>query len=598
MNVDTKVVGVEEVSEVTLPKVELLRSPGVEDEAQDISKVLMVSKNSFQVALAQIKSDPGCIAKNKVYIKETILRAKAGGAEVVVFPETTITGYLCQDLFFDRNFIAQNLKALQEIAESVEGITAIVGYIGIDQNQIAPGGKPRLYNAAAVLADGKIISHIEKSLLPTYDIFDERRYFEAGRTKGCVEVRGRKLGIGICEDMWAKGYDQSVYEPLLREKPDLLVNISASPFSHGKLDRRISQIEEILGQSNCPFVYSNLVGGYDGYDGEVIFDGQSLAFGSNGKLAKVGASFTEDLVFIDVAQPGTLPMPKNLGVQQLYDALVLGIRDYFRRCGSKKAFLGLSGGIDSSVVAGLLAEALGPENVICVTMRSHITADETKNDAIEQAKRLGTVCYERPIIDEYNAWLNGYRSSKAGSEPPSLTKQNKQARIRGSILMEYSNDTPGGIVVSTGNKTELALGYCTLYGDMCGGFAAISDVSKEKVYELARYMNERSGREVIPISIINRAPTAELEVGQTDAANLPADYDILSPLVDEIVDEQKSFEELCKTYDPEVVKKTMRLVQINEFKRRQAAPGIRVTDKAFGIGRRVPIAHGFREWEG
>ena len=351
-------------------------------------------------------------------------------------------------------------------------------------------------------------------------------------------------------------------------------------------------IQRIIGGTDVPFIYANLVGAFDGYDGEVVFDGRSLVFGRDGAVIAAGAAFAEDLVVADVSSAAPIEVPAEDESREICEALVLGIREYFRRTGFHRAYIGLSGGVDSALVAALAVRALGRENVIGVTMPSHITSDETKSDALLLAKNLGIRCDIRPIVAEYAAWETEARRA-LGREPRSITKQNKQARIRGSILMEYTNEDCKGLVISTGNKTELAAGYCTLYGDMAGGFAAISDLSKARVYAVARWINSEAGTDIIPASILTRVPTAELEHGQTDAANLPADYDVLSPLIDAIVDDQCSYEELCRSYPQDVVEKTLRLVHLNEFKRRQAAPGIRVTKRAFGIGRRFPIVHGF-----
>lgn len=543
----------------------------------------------MKIAAAQITTDPGKIKENAEKIKEYITRARSSGAALVVFPELCLPGYGHMDLVLQRAFVDLNRSMLEEVARAARGITAVVGFV--DQEEGAP--KPRLYNSAAVLQDGAVAAVVDKTLLPAYDIFSELRYFSPGRQQGVVSAAGLRLGIGICEDLWDELYGRPVYQELLAARPDLLVNLSASPFNVGKLHERRAVIARARGAAAVPFIYANLVGSFDGYDGEVVFDGRSMIIDAAGRLTAFGRAFAEDLLVGDLTAGAAVVTPdEGSEAAEIHDALILGIKDYFRRTGFAHAYIGLSGGIDSSLVAALAVRALGPDNVIGVTMPSHITSDETRSDALILARNLGIRCDIRPITAEYEVWENEFRRSMR-REPQRMTKQNKQARIRGSILMEYTNEDGKGLVISTGNKTELACGYCTLYGDMAGGFAAISDLSKARVYELARYINASAGAEVIPRSVVERTPTAELEPGQTDAANLPADYDICSPLIDDIVDEQRSYEELCRTYPRDVVDKTLRLVHNSEFKRRQAAPGIRVTKKAFGIGRRFPIVHGF-----
>lgn len=550
-----------------------------------------------KVAVAQINSKVGDIKANVAKIKDYITNASKQGCEMLVFPEATITGYVCQDLFYDISFVKNNLIALEEIAsfsDKFKEIIIILGFIDIDDSKLGRGGKARLYNCGAVINDGKVLSKVKKRLLPSYDIFDERRYFETGDSSKCVTVKGIKIGLGVCEDLWAKDYEPQVYQELISEKPDILVNISASPFYYGKLTDRLKQIEFAVGIPNIPFIYSNLVGGFDGYDGEVLFDGRSLIYNSVNKIVAVGDLFKEQLVVSDLSKDSEKEIKKVI-IDEMYEALIFGVKEYFARCGLKKAIVGLSGGIDSALVVSLCAFALGEENVIGVTMPSHITSNETKNDALSLAENLGIKCDIRPIVSEYNAWIEEFKKLHS-EEPKSLTKQNKQARIRGSILMEYANQIPESLVITAGNKTEIALGYCTLYGDMCGGLALISDVNKHEVYELSRYINKKFNKEIIPHTTIERAPTAELEEGQTDAKNLPADYDIISPLVEELIINRKDFNELSKKYDPEIIKATDKLISIYEFKRRQAAPGVRISKKSFGIGRRVPITHGFNFW--
>jgi NAD+ synthase (glutamine-hydrolysing) len=543
----------------------------------------------MKVAIAQIGTDPGNFTNNKSKILDYIERAKKLGAELVVFPEGALQGYAHLDLILKKDFLVEVKRHLAELAQMVEGITAVIGFVDQEVNELGPNDKPVLYNSLAIISDRKIKAIIDKTLLPEYDIFSEARYFTKGKRNSILQLSSTAIGLGICEDLWSEGYKQNIYEEHIKNKASLLVNASASPYNLGKDRERYDLISNITVKNSLPFIYANLVGSYDGYDGEVVFDGRSMVFNKHGKLCAMAKSFEEDLIIADIDSAKEIEFQEIEDDIELTKALILGIREYFRRTNLKTAYIGLSGGIDSALVVALCVMALGRDNVVAVTMPSHITSSETLNDSHLLAKNFGIRIDERSIKNEYLAWLNDFKE-KFKIEPESLTKQNKQARIRGSILMEYTNQDRKGLVVSTGNKTELALGYCTLYGDMCGGLSAISDLSKERVYLLAKYINKYFKSEVIPKTIIDRIPTAELEEGQTDRANLPADYDIISPLVDDVVERELSLEDLYKKYNQQIVDRTIRLININEFKRRQATPGIRVTKKAFGIGRRVPIA--------
>ena len=344
-------------------------------------------------------------------------------------------------------------------------------------------------------------------------------------------------------------------------------------------------------------IYTNQVGSYDGYDGEVVFDGKSVVLNENGEVIYQLPAFKEELALVDLEQdlPVVPPSSEKADIVELHDALVLGIKEFFRRKNCTTAYIGLSGGIDSAVVAALACDALGAENVIGVTMPSHVTGNDTKSDAYLLAQRLGMRCIERPITSTYDAWLEEFKRTHDGTIPQSITKQNMQARIRQTILMEYTNEDRGSLLLNTGNKTEVALGYFTLYGDAAGAISVLGDVDKLQVYALARFINRVAQAERIPQTTIDRAPTAELEAGQTDANSLPADYDILVPLVNDIVEHELPHEELVGSYQPEVVDKTLRLIRIGEGKRRQLPPAIRVTGRSFGIERRVPMDHTFSD---
>ncbi|MCO6429262.1 MAG: NAD+ synthase [Deltaproteobacteria bacterium] len=546
----------------------------------------------MKIGIAQIATDPGDIKGNLAKILDNVERAKRSHLDLVIFPELAIPGYLLMDLAYSSDYISANLAALQAIAEASRGITTIVGFVDRDDNALRPGGRPKLYNSAAVLRDGAIQGIQDKSLLPNYGIFYEERYFEPARGQRIFEIAGEKIGIEICEDLWDIEYPNKVTQQLADMGASIVVNISASPFHIGHLHTRKALLNRAASENKITFVYVNLVGGFDGYEGEVVFDGRSMVYSSSGKLVCSGQPFTEDFLVFDTEVSCNQTFAEPAWEQECIDALQLGIKDYFRRSGLKRAYIGLSGGIDSSLVAYLSATALGAGNVAGVTMPSHFTSGETKSDAYRLAKNLGIEILERPIVGEYKAWLKDF-VQVMGRQPANISKQNKQSRIRGSILMELSNEYPGAAVISTGNKTELAVGYCTLYGDMCGALAAIGDLSKTRVYQLCSYINASKKSEIIPNSIIERIPSAELEHNQTDRENLPCDYPTLSPLVEEIVESDRSFNELRGLFPEQLVRETSLLINRNEFKRRQAPPAIRVTKRAFGVGRRIPITQNF-----
>lgn len=541
----------------------------------------------MKVAIAQITTQPGRLEENCVKIISCIDKARDQGADIVVFPELCLPGYAVLDLAYDRDFLLETRKALDRIAAACKGVCAIIGFIDYDPTIVRPGLRPALYNSAAVIEDGQLKAVVDKNLFPNYDIFFEDRYFLPARRLEPVTLRNRKIGIQICEDLWDQHYPQKIAKKLVEQGAELLINISASPFSVDKLEERSALIHECATSLKTNFLYVNLPGVFDGYEGEVIFDGQSLAISADGRWLACCKAFGEDFSTIDLSSAEAIDLPKATSDQQILDALSFGISEFFIRMRATTAIIGLSGGIDSSLVAALCQRALGAASVRGVLMSSHLTSRQSVDDALKLANNLGIQAVERPIVPEYNAWLEEFRRAEK-REPSSLTRQNKQARIRGSILMEISNELPGSLVINTGNKTELAVGYCTLYGDMCGALSAIGDLSKEQVYSVSRYINKRAGREIIPKSILDRIPTAELESGQTDRDNLPADYPLLSPLVSAIVEEGLPFSELVKRYDSALVEATISLINRSEFKRRQAAPSLRISRRAFGNGRRMP----------
>ncbi len=551
-------------------------------------------KTKVKLAVAQISTDPGNIPANTEKIIDYINKAKESGANIVIFPELAIPGYMSLDLMLYENYIKENLEGLKQIAKSINGILVIVGFIDQDREKIGSDGSLARYNSAAIIHNQKIISIQDKTLLPDYDVFFENRYFSKGRGRKLVEFEGLKIGVEICEDLWDENYEVKVSEDLINMGADLLINISGSPFYIGKRFDREELIARVSKNYNIPFVYVNTVGVQDGYDGELVFDGQSMVFDKKGNLSYLGKQFEEELFFIDLenlmnsSNKSNLPEYNPMG--ELCDGLTLAIKDYFRRTNFNKAFIGLSGGIDSAVVASLVSRALGKENVVGIYMPSHFSSSVSAEEAKKMADNLGIDFEIIPINNIFDNFLETLKKNFAGMSLD-VTEENLQARIRGMILMAHANKFKG-LVVSTANKTETALGYTTLYGDMCGAIAPIADVSKLKVYELAEYINKEE--EIIPQTTIERIPTAELRADQTDEASLGGSYEQISPLVDEIIEDGKSPDELSKKYPRELIDKIFKLINISEYKRRQAAPGVKVTKKAFGLGRRIPIAHGYK----
>lgn len=509
--------------------------------------------------------------------------AVSSGADLVVFPELSVTGYPPQDLLLEESFIKENVRTADKICGETGSVPAIFGFIRVEDS--------RLHNSAAVALNGKYLGVYDKILLPTYDVFDEDRHFTAGTNCDPLRVKlGEKqvrIGLQICEDLWDSDYDCRVTDEMVGRGAQMIVNISASPFSAGKGRERIELITAKVRRFKVPFLYCNTVGAQD----ELIFDGHSLVYDGRGNLLAEAKEFEEAIVTIDLDNPDLKvlePKPYNRE-QELFDALVLGIRDYFRKTGYSRCVIGLSGGIDSALTACLALEALGKENITCISMPSKFSSHQSVADARSLTGNLGVRLLTMPIDELVGAYENALRPEFEGLARD-ITEENIQARVRGNLLMALSNKL-GYMVLSTGNKTELALGYCTLYGDMSGGLAVISDLSKTDVYAVANWYNHFQGRNVIPQSILTRIPSAELSEGQVD----PFDYEVVSPLVDEIVQHRRSKSELKNMgYDPELVARITGLIRQAEFKRRQAAPGLRVTSKAFGMGRRYPIVNHFK----
>ena len=565
----------------------------------------------IRIALAQINTTVGDIDGNAARIAKAIESAQATDAQLVVVPELAVPGYPPEDLLLKRHFLAANTRALEEIARRVRGIVALVGYAEADGF---------VHNALAVLADGEVKASYTKMLLPNYGVFDERRYFEPGPSPALIDVNGRIVGLTICEDIWFPG-PPATAEALAGA--GLIVNASASPYHRGKgIIREREIVAARAREVGAAVALCNAVGGQD----ELVFDGHSVIVDERGETLARGAQFAEDMVVCDIELPpsgierrpaevpagmdapiiarleapepsGTLeapPLREPLGEEaEIYEALKLGLRDYVEKNGFEHVVLALSGGIDSALVAVIATDALGPDRVTCVIMPSPHSSDETQSDARRIASNLGVDVLGIPIADAmrtYGTLLDEAFSRDSGS--PSLAEENVQARIRGNLVMALSNKF-GWLVLTTGNKSELSVGYATLYGDMAGGFAVIKDCLKTLVYRLVRYRNELADRELIPESVLERPPSAELRPDQLDQDSLPP-YEVLDRILEAYVEQDKGRDEIAEMGIPaDVVDDVIRMVDRAEYKRRQAPPGIKITPKAFGRDRRLPITNRF-----
>jgi len=547
----------------------------------------------MKITIAQLNPTIGDIKGNLQKAMKAMSQAKEDSSDLVVFPELFLTGYPPRDLLEKPYFIEESQEAINRLVRDS------INYpdLGIIFGTPLPTGKNTgkgLYNSAVLVYQGKIIMSQHKSLLPTYDVFDEARYFDVVSEKNVIRFKDEVLGISICEDAWndpklslKQNYLFDPIKALAEKNATIFINISASPFHIGKEELRYRIIQNHARRYQIPFVFVNQIGGND----ELIFDGRSFYLDKNGEPIKILPSFKEHVTTVDVKLPGK----KNSYVFQnkiesVYQALVLGIRDYMRKCGFSKAILGLSGGIDSAVVCCLAKEAVGSKNVMAVSMPSPYSSEGSVVDSRKLAERLGVEFKVIPISSIYSSYTKELKEHLKKKEM-SVTEENIQARIRGNILMALSNEF-GYLVLSTGNKSELAVGYCTLYGDMSGGLDVLSDVLKTMVYELACYLNRES--EIIPKETIEKAPSAELRPDQKDQDSLPP-YDILDGILHWYLDEGYSVEKIINlNFNPETVEWVVRAVDKNEYKRRQAAPGLKVTTKAFGVGRRMPIAAKYR----
>ncbi len=571
---------------------------------------------TLNLALGQINTIVGDFERNYEKIVEYIERAKKAGAEVIAFPELSITGYPPEDLLLKPEFIDDNLKYLEKLLPHTEGITAIVGFVDrVDD----------IFNAAAILHHKRIAGIYHKIFLPNYGVFDEDRYFQAGDRVKVFSLNEIWFGVNICEDIWYPGgptRDQALYGGA-----EIIINISSSPYHYGKARDRYRMLSVRAADNDVIVAYVNLVGGQD----ELVFDGNSMVVSEEGRLMAKADCFEEQLLMVTLnpgdvfkkrlhdprrrkekrldaleekverisLEPSTRKTKKRMltpeivdfldPTAEVYRALVTGLRDYVRKNNFQKVVLGISGGIDSALVATIAVDALGKENVIGVSMPSSYTSTSSKSDARLLAENLQIKFYEIPISNLYQAYLKELEPIFEGREMD-ITEENIQARIRGNLLMALSNKF-GWLVLATGNKSEVSVGYCTLYGDMVGGFSVIKDVPKTMVYELAKYRNREAGFDLIPKNILKKAPSAELRPDQKDTDSLPP-YEVLDPILRAYVEEDISFKDIVsRGFDEETVKKVIRMVDGNEYKRRQAAPGIKITHRAFGKERRFPITN-------
>ena len=551
----------------------------------------------MKIAIAQLNFIVGDVHGNASKIEGAIREAEKQNADLLLTPELALLGYPPKDILLNGNVLRNQDIALKNLAKKCQKLAAVVGWA---RKNTGPG-KP-LFNAASVLYKGKILATHHKTLLPFYDVFDEGRYFEPGKKITSFIWKGKKIALTICEDIWndknyleKRNYSHDPLIELKKIKPDLLVNISASPYWANKPKDREKMIAAIAKNYKVPTCYANLVGGND----ELIFDGTSLVVNAQGKTMCQGADFKEDLIIFDFLNKQEITNNKSPAPEhEIYEALVLGTRDYVTKCGFKKVVLGLSGGIDSALVACIASDALGPKNVLGVSMPSRYSSDHSKEDAAVLAKNLGIEYKTISIEPVFEAYLKLFQEMFPGL-PPNIAEENIQARIRGALLMAVSNKQ-GHLLLATGNKSEIAMGYCTLYGDLMGGLAPISDLSKGWVYKLSNYRNDLAP--VIPERIFTKAPSAELKPNQTDQDTLPP-YDLLDQILELYVVEGKSAPEIKRKLsgipsplrgegkgEGDLVENVLRTVDLNEFKRRQAPPGLKVTKKAFGFGRRMPIA--------
>jgi NAD+ synthase (glutamine-hydrolysing) len=539
------------------------------------------------VKIALIQTNPliGAFDQNVDQALAWMHKARQAGCDMAIFPELAICGYPPQDLLDRPAFVRDHDTALDRFRSQVGSMACVIGALE------RRGGKgKRLYNSAFVLHEGAIVNRARKRLLPTYDVFDETRYFEPGTAPVSFTYQGIRFGLTVCEDIWcdALPYEVNPISDLLRsdEVPECLINVSASPYYDGKIVERLTIFSMLCRANRLPLLYTNQVGGQDG----LVFDGHSMAINDRGRIAGYAAGFQEDMLVVDTKtwQQSSSSIPTD-SVGQVLDALTIGVRDYLHKSGFRRAVVGLSGGVDSAITAVIACRALGADNVLCVAMPSPYTAQASIDDARSLAQNLGCGFELVPIAPVMEAYRQTLESLFAGQDE-NVAEQNIQARIRGNILMAISNKF-GSMVLSTGNKSEMAVGYCTLYGDMSGGLAVLADVPKKMVYWLGQYFNR--DQPLIPERILTRAPTAELKPDQFDQDDLPP-YEVLDPILEAYLEQHMSIAEIVANgFDEAVVRDIIRRIRLNEYKRKQAPLGIKVTSKAFGQGRRYPIVQGY-----
>ncbi len=548
----------------------------------------------MRIALVQRNSTIGDFSGIEETLRDAYEQACRQNADIVVYPELATTGYPPRDLLAREPFIAKNKQLVETMATwTAHGPAIVVGWV---EPNPSPVGN-RLFNSAAVLERGEWAANVQKSLLPSYDVFDEDRYFEPAQERKVVTIGGCKVGITICEDIWSSPehwdtirYPVDPCAELVNQGAEVLLNISASPFSDGKSEIRRRIVQEKAQTLGVPLVYVNQVGAHD----ELIFDGGSMVVQANGDISRYLPAFQDALEVVDIHSPSvSVPLRQRSREEDLYNALLLGVRDYVQKSGFQTVCLGLSGGIDSALTAVIAVDALGPENVHGLAMPSPYSSDHSVEDALQLAANLGCPVHTIPIGDTFFAMNKQLEPLFKGLEPD-VTEENLQARIRGTTLMALSNKM-GALLLTTGNKSEMAVGYCTLYGDMCGALAVIADVPKTWVYALCRWLNRESIR--IPVRTIEKPPSAELRPGQVDSDSLPP-YSILDAIIEGVVERGASVDDLSGTLDisDAELERVVRLIHLNEYKRRQAPPVLKVTSKAFGVGRRMPIVMKHSEW--
>jgi NAD+ synthase (glutamine-hydrolysing) len=542
----------------------------------------------MKIALLQINPTVGDLEGNARLIADASREAALRGAQLAVTPELALVGYLPRDLLLNADFVARSRLRLGRLAADLRDSVPLL--VGLPEPNDADEGRP-LFNSAAFVRGGRVEHTFRKTLLPTYDVFDEDRYFEPAHGAQLLEIDGCRVGISICEDIWndrdfwkRRRYHTDPVEELVRAGARTIVNLSASPFSAGKHHLREQMIGSMARRHQVPIVYVNQYGGND----DLVFDGRSSAFAADGSVIARGHAFAADVVLCDLSRREALPPADDAVEDEIWHALVLGTRDYARKCGFARAVLGLSGGIDSALTAAIATEALGAENVLGVLMPSPYSSRGSMDDSLTLARNLGIDTLTLPIADAMQA-MNGALADAFAGTAPDTTEENIQARIRGNLLMALSNKRHA-LLLTTGNKSELAVGYCTLYGDMSGGLGVIADVPKTMVYRVARWLNDTRGHAVISDAILTKAPSAELRPNQTDQDSLPP-YDVLDAILQRHVEGLQSADEIVQAgFDRQTVDRVLAMVRGAEFKRKQAAPGLKVTDRAFGTGWRMPIA--------